>query len=168
MPQKAIISTTNFPRPSKVNIGPNGSGQAAADYPSVERIIWLMQNDIQSLAKAQNSSDIVESDLIAQPAAIVATPLFTPDATGLYRITAYAVCMFPGAGTLSTVLTWQDDVQSQQMNILGDLALTAKGLYVQGEAVIRAVSGNAVNYSTSIAGLGGGATYALFLHSEPA
>lgn len=52
MPQKAAISTSNFPRPKKVSIMVGGQTHDTVDFDSMERTTWLIQNDLQSLSSA--------------------------------------------------------------------------------------------------------------------
>lgn len=52
MPTKAAISTSNFPRAQKVEIvDKHGTLHEVPDYRSLDRVLWQMQNDIQSLAQ---------------------------------------------------------------------------------------------------------------------
>ena len=144
-----------------------GIGVAAVDdgalfFTSDTHVMWR----VIAGAWVQITPNIAVADLTGQAAAIGATTLFTPIVTGLYRIRAYGVCTTAGAGIVSTVLTWTDDAQAQQMNVLGDFSLVGLGFYVQSDSVIRATSGVPVQYTTTIPGLGGGAQYALFIHAE--
>lgn len=113
------------------------------------------------------ASILASVDLTGQTSAIASTTLLTPPATGIYRITAYAVIAVAGtSGTLSLSIGYTDDVQAQTTNQFTVPPITGAGNTVVGTAVIRATTAAPIKYSTSLSGTAGSLKYDLWLRVE--
>jgi len=104
--------------------------------------------------------------LIDQDAAIGATTLFTPSASGLYRVQVYQVCTVAGTGgVLATTIGWTDDEQAQVSKPASDVDLTVLGEAASGILFLRGTP-VAITYTSTAVGIAGGAEFALFIVLE--
>lgn len=111
------------------------------------------------------SSIVATALLTAQTADISATTIYTPAASGLYRVSVYHLCTTAGGGTLTTAIIWTDDYQAQTTSPASNLDLSGAGNAATGTTFIRSTA-SAIQYSTSIAGKSGSPQYALFVVVE--
>lgn len=117
-------------------------------------------------------SIIARVSLKAQTGAIPSTTLFTPTATGIYRISAYmcATNLYLGSGGYNLQFNWTDDAgneQAYQYFFLANLAAPQAWGYSQYGApgnvtVLEASAGQPVSYSTN----GSDEEYSLYLVAE--
>lgn len=119
-----------------------------------------------------NNSSISQSTIVAtvsltgQAGNIGTTTLYTPAASGIYKISVYHLCTTAGsAGTLATTIGWTDDVQAQTVKPAGDINLNGAGNAAAGISPIRSTA-TAITYSAAIAGGAGSPQYALFIVVE--
>lgn len=119
-----------------------------------------------------NNSSISQSTIVAtvsltgQTGNIAATTLYTPAASGIYKVSVYHLCTVAGsAGTLATTIGFTDDVQAQTTKPAIDISLTGAGNAASGIVPIRSTAA-AITYSTVIAGGTGSPQYALFIILE--
>lgn len=103
--------------------------------------------------------------LTGQTAAIGTTTLYTPAASGVYRVSVYMVCTTTGTGTLSCTIAWSDDKQGQSSSPAGNIDLSVSGQASSGTLFIRSTA-TAITYATAIAGLAGSPQYAIFITLE--
>ena len=119
-----------------------------------------------------NNSSISQSTIVAtvsltgQTGNIGATTLYTPAASGVYKVSVYHLCTVAGsAGSLATTIGFTDDVQAQTTKPAVDINLNGAGNAASGIVPIRSTA-TAITYSTVITGGAGSPQYALFLILE--
>ena len=167
----------NFQRPSLLEVKQNGQVLRLPDFDTLVRILYRDRSDIYALLKMVEDSGVggvpgvgvlggVER--LNQGAAIASTLLYTPTATGRFAVRGYAVCSTAGAGTVSFLLTWTDEIKAQQENFIGDLGLAALGNQNSGQKILRAIAGQPIRFSTTVVGMGGGSRYDLSVGLEAA
>lgn len=103
--------------------------------------------------------------LTGQTGAIGATTIYTPAATGMYRVSVYMVCTTAGGGTLSATIKWTDVKQSQQASPAANVNLANAGEASSGSIYINSTA-VAITYETAIAGASGSPQYAIFIVCE--
>jgi len=97
---------------------------------------------------------------------IGATTLYTPAASGMYRVSTYALTTTAGAGgTLDVTIGWTDDEQAQSSVVVNDMDLTVDKTAAQNTLFIRSTAA-AITYTTAIAGKSGSPKYSLFIVVE--
>jgi len=124
---------------------------------------WKGQDDAATLPLVVAPTSAT-TDKTAQTASIAATTVYTTTHTGLYRMSGYAVftaVTTPGNLTLSAKYT--DPQQAQTNNFDNAVAYAAAGSFVQGECVFYATSGSAIQFSTTLTGVG---TYNVYIRVE--
>ena len=105
-------------------------------------------------------------ELTDQGGDIGATTLYTPAASGLYRVSTYALTTTAGAGgTLDVTIGWTDDEQAQSSVVVNDMDLTVDKTAAQNTLFIRSTAA-AITYATAIAGKSGTPKYSLFIIVE--
>lgn len=110
---------------------------------------------------------ISSSDLTAQTASIGATNLMASAPAGLYRISYYLHTTTAGsAGTVLLALTWNDGVGQTSATSALTLAAVVAGTLNSGQLVIKSASGQAITYTTTVAGVVGNPAYALGIRIE--
>lgn len=114
---------------------------------------------------AGQSTFVAQVALTGQTGNITATTLYTPAASGQYRVSVYHLCTTAGAGTLTTTIAFTDDVQAQSVAPAANVDLAGAGNAGTGSVYIRSTAA-AITYATSIAGIGGSPQYALFITVE--
>ena len=119
-----------------------------------------------------NNSSISQSTIVAtvsltgQTGNIGATTLYTPAASGLYKVSVYHLCSVAGSGgSLATQIGWTDAVQAQTSNPAADISLTSAGNAASGISLIQATA-NAITYSATIAGGTGNPQFNLYIVVE--
>lgn len=128
-----------------------------------------MQQDLAVSGYAPLIVDVgkqAAEELFGQTAAIVSVPLFQAGESGLYQVDAYVVCSTAGAGILSSILTWDDGVIAQSAPMTPDVVLVGLGNYSCGTNLLWVKEGKLVSYEVTIAGLGGGAQFDLFIRAR--
>ena len=108
---------------------------------------------------------VATKSLTGQTGDIGATTLFTPSATGTYRVSVYLVCTTAGTGTLSLTIGWTDDAQAQTTKPATDINLNTKGNASSGVFFINATA-VAITYTAAIAGKAGSPVYSVYLTLE--
>ena len=104
--------------------------------------------------------------LTDQGAAIGQTTIFTPSASGVYRVSVYQVMTTAGSGgTLATTIGWTDDEQAQTSKPASDLDMTSDGTASSGVLFLRSAVA-AIHYTVTTAGIGGSPKFALFILTE--
>lgn len=127
-------------------------------------------------------SELATVDLTAQAAAITATTLYTPAATGMYRISAYLQLTTPGTtsvlgGATGLVLTYNDgdgnvaqsdtvSLMAQNGSIVNFINTNTTGTNLNGSVVIYARTGVAIQYAIGYTSAGTAMQYAVHLKVE--
>jgi len=161
----------NFQRPSLVEIKQDDKTVRLPDYDTLVRILYRDRADIYALLKIgqqAGSGVLASSDQSDQGAAIASTVIYTPTATGRFAVRAYALCAAAGAGTVSFFLSWTDQVKAQSQTLIANLSLVTLGTLSSGEKIVRAIAGQPIAFSTTVAGMAGGAQYDLSIGVEAA
>lgn len=114
-----------------------------------------------ALAAANFVLSVPYVSLTGQTSSISTTTLFTPTATGTYRISIYVVDTAGTTFTLQGTIGWTDAAQAQTATT-STLTNTTNG-YLQSSFFIEAVSGNAVTYAVVLTGT---ATYNVYVVAE--
>lgn len=103
-----------------------------------------------------SAAEIVSADvdLTAQVADITTTTLYTPSASGMYRVSAYLVVTTvssPGSTLPALTIGWMDADNStaQTLALTPTNAGNALTTYQDGTAVINALTAVAITYATS-------------------
>ena len=104
--------------------------------------------------------------LTGQTGDIGATTLFTPSATGTYRVSVYLVCTTAGTGTLVLTIGWTDDEQAQTVKPAVDIDLANLGEASSGVSFIQSAAAVAITYTAAIAGKAGSPAYSLYITLE--
>lgn len=105
--------------------------------------------------------------LTGQLSSIGSTSIFAPVNHGLYRVSIYQVCTVAGAvGTLSTSITFTDDIAAQSFQPALTLSLVGLNGFSQGVALIRALNTQPIKYSTTLTGIVGSPQYSLYIVAE--
>jgi len=89
--------------------------------------------------------------LPSQTAAIPSTSVFTPDYTGMYRVSVYLNSGNTGGGTITGNLSWTDDIGVQSATT-GSVTSSQKA--ASSTVLVRCLSGTPINYSTVVTGTG--------------
>lgn len=108
---------------------------------------------------------VATASLTGQTGDITTTTIYTPTATGTFRINVYMICTTAGVGTLSCTIGWTDSVGGKTISPAGtvDLSSTANGSTGMSFIVTTA---SAITYATAIAGKSGSPQYSLYLVLE--
>ena len=116
---------------------------------------------------------VARGNLVNQTAEIPQTTIYTPSATGLYRLSAYTVETVPvdiQNAYWSFNLFWTDDggAQANYSNVYQPvLGGFGTATWTPGSvSVFRANAGQAVSYSVTLAGGTSGGTYSLYYTLE--
>ena len=111
-------------------------------------------------------SIITPIQLTGQTGNIGVTTIYTPAATGLYRIGVYSLCSVAGTGgTLAVTIGWTDEVGAKTLKPAADVTLTSTANGSTGIAFIRATA-VAITYTTTITGGTGNPQYNLHILLE--
>lgn len=135
-----------------------------------------------TLLGAGISASVGSANLTGQAAAKTATTLFTPSATGFYRISVYLQVTTPGTtsvlgGTTGAVITYNDGDGNVAQSDTVALATTAGGIAINaagnttatnlnGSVVIYARTGVAVQYAIGYTSTGTAMQYAAHIRAE--
>ena len=103
--------------------------------------------------------------LTGQTANITSTALYTPAASGLYRVSVYHLTTTAGGGTLTTAIIWTDDAKAQTTSPAANIDLANLGEAASGTSFIRATAA-AISYTATITSKTGSPAYALFITVE--
>lgn len=150
------------------------AGTGIVVLPGDQAILYCDATNVVRLSPAVTK--VAKYSAVAQVANIVNTPVYTPAASGLYRVTAYLV-VTTVATTSSTLPSATVQFTDADTNIaVGapcSVAVNATGntlgIFAQGEAIIRAKAATAIGIATqSYASVGGTAMqYAIYFNVEP-
>ena len=124
-------------------------------------------------------SEIATVDLTGQVAAIAATTLYNPTATGMFRISAYLKITTPGTSPVlgPVTITFTDGTdsvaQSQIMMLATQAGASATSnagntttSILSGDAIIYALTGVAIQYAVALTGTVGTGAYEVHLKCE--
>ena len=111
------------------------------------------------------ASIVASIALTAQGAAIGVTTLYTPAATGTYRVNVYHLVTTAGTGTLTTTIGFTDQEAAKTATPAGNIDLSVDQQAQTGQVFISAVAA-AITYTVTIAGLAGSPKYSLFIVVE--
>ena len=114
---------------------------AANPTPGTPTQIYMYGYETRAIGSVNSLS------LTDETAAIAATPLFTPLVSGLFRVNVYMATTagtFTG-GAIAAVITWEDEGGARQQN---NIQLTGLG-FAQGSVLLHAISGQAIQFSTT-------------------
>jgi hypothetical protein len=108
-----------------------------------------------------------QTSLVNQTSNIGLVTLYTPNATGTYRVSVYQVDTQSSlAGTLSTTISWIDDSGTQTQKPAGDISLTLLTSFSNGISYIEAKTGTNITYQTTLSGVTGTPKYSLYITVE--
>lgn len=122
-------------------------------------------NDLTKIINQTSIAVITTVPLTGQTGDISTTTIYTPSATGYFRVSVYMICTTAGGGTLSCTIGWSDSVGAKTISPASgvDLASTANG----STGISFIVSGiAAITYATAIAGKTGSPQYSLYVALE--
>lgn len=135
---------------------------------------WLYfksDGSLRTLNAAGLESTLVSQDmyldLVAQTTSIPTATFLSPTADTLYSVSIYVnVTTGATAGTLDVTITWADDSGTQTSTVVSGLSLITSGAYSQATLVLKAKSGQPVQYSTTLTGVVGSPQYTLVIAGE--
>lgn len=129
----------------------------------------LTSNGVGALPTFQTSfpTRVANIALTGRTANIGTTTLFTPPATGVYRVSVYLFDSVADAtaGTVSATITYTDNSQAQSLST-SSIILATLGASTNSTFFFEATSGNAISYSTTHTGIFGAAAYDLYITCE--
>ena len=93
-------------------------------------------------------------NLTGQQADITTTTLLTPSASGLYRISVYAIVTAvssPGSTLPAVIIGWtdQDNMTAQTLTVTASSTGNALTTFEEEDAIISALTGDVITFSTS-------------------
>lgn len=89
------------------------------------------------------------------------TTLYTPTEDGNYLVTAYVASNASGAGTDTVNFSWTDEFRANSVNLVSHNALNASPS--SADDPIHVASGNAIQYTSTIAGYAAPASFDVFI-----
>lgn len=125
-------------------------------------------------------SELATVDLTAQTAAIAATTLYTPTATGMFRISAYlkittagtspvlgplTITYTDGTDSVAQSVIMAQQTQAGSMSVTGNNGNTTTSV-LTGSLVVYAKTGVAIQYAVALTGTVGAAQYEVHLKCE--
>lgn len=116
-----------------------------------------LQND----GSGNLSFGLINASATSQTSSIGTTTLFTPTATGTYRVSIYIVDIAGTVFTLQGTVGWTDSATAQTATT--STLTNATNGYVQSSFFVEATSGNPVTYAVALTGT---ATYNVYVVSE--
>src|SRR3990167_1223004 len=118
-----------------------------------------------------NDSGLGQSTIVAtvsltgQTGAIGATTIYTPAASGQYRVSVYHLVTTAGGGTLTTTIGFTDDEGAKTIVPASDIDLSVDQQANSGQIFIRSTA-VAITYTVTIVGIGGSPVYSLWVVVE--
>ena len=103
--------------------------------------------------------------LTNQGAAIGATTIYTPAASGMYRVSVYHLVTTAGTGTLTTTIGFTDDEGAKTVVPASNIDLSVDTQANTGHSFIRSTAA-AITYTVTIAGLAGSPKFSLWIVLE--
>lgn len=119
-----------------------------------------------------NSSGLAQSTVVAtvqltaQAASIGTTTIYTPSVAGLFRVNVYHICSTAGgAGTLDTIISWNDGVSGKSYAPANTVTLTSTNNGDTGMSFISS-GASAITYASTITGGAGSPKFDLYIVVE--
>ena len=118
-----------------------------------------------------NGAGLAQSTIVAtvsltgQTGAIGATTIYTPAASGQYRVSVYHLVTTAGGGTLTTTIGFTDDEGAKTSVPASNIDLAVDTQAQSGNVFIRSTAA-AITYTVTIAGISGSPQFSLWIVVE--
>jgi len=138
---------------------------------TVRRFYWWDDTNSTWQFIEHNNSGLGQATIVAtvsltgQTGAIGATTIYTPSASGTYRVNVYHLVTTAGAGTLTTTIGFTDDESAKTTVPASNIDLSVDQQANSGQIFIRSTA-VAITYTVTIVGIGGSPVYSLWVVVE--
>jgi hypothetical protein len=131
-------------------------------------IVLLNAPKVSANSDQQSVQIVARANLLNQTGGTPLLTLFTPPATGLYRVSVYGVTTVSDSGGNASVdidLFWTD-VAKAQIASMGSVSLNTQGATSSDSIIINAIGGKPVSFLLQVGTVQGSPMYCMFFSAE--